>query len=83
MSVEMHIALSRLEIAIGLIKLCDGDWLEAWNRARDSASEGCKSDWEAIADLIIIATHGAPQNLSYFDLSFPKGNDEDGEADLF
>lgn len=65
MSAELHIAISRLEIAIGLIKLCDGDWLEAWHRARDSASESCKSDWEAIADLIIIATHGAPERLSY------------------
>ena len=83
MDTDMRTAIRRLELAIAFLSRCEGDWFEAWDRVRNTEPGACKDDWDAIADLIVVATHGAPDHFSYVGPDFLKGRKDGKEADPF
>lgn len=63
--------VTRLEKALAFLR--DGDfldWHEAYVAAGKMARKTGSADWEAIRDMIVIASHGAPHELSYLGEEF-------------
>lgn len=83
MNTDMRTAIRRLELAMAFLSECDGDWYVAYEMARGTWEDGCEEDWAAIRDLIVIATHGPPDQFSYIKPDYPKDWDHDNEAGVF
>lgn len=63
--------VTRLEKALAFLRDGDfADWHEAYVAAGSKADETGNADWAAIRDMIVIATHGAPHEISYLDGEF-------------
>ncbi len=68
MKADIQTAIRRLELAISFLsEYGKDDWYQAYFKAMDVVPDGCEDDWAA-ADLIVIAVHGAPDNIEYKDL---------------
>lgn len=64
MSAEIGEGIARLEMALGILRECkDANWEAAAERALELGGD----DGPALKALIIVATHGAPTQLSYMD----------------
>lgn len=71
MSGDVASGLLLLEKATAFLRDGDfADWHEAYVAAGKKAQETGNADWAAIRDLIVVATHGAPHELSYLDEEF-------------
>ncbi len=68
MNDDVKKAIKRLEEAIALFRAQDGtDWYAAYRSADEKADGDDSGEWAAIRDLIVVASHGAPHELSYLD----------------
>ena len=73
MTAEISSSMCRLETALALLRETgDGDWHDAYLIAECEAAkyQSCSPEqahWHAVRDLIVIASHGAPDTLSYLD----------------
>lgn len=73
MTAEISSGMCRLEAALALVRETgDGDWHDAYLIAEHKAAKyqsgsPAQAHWHAVRDLIIIASHGAPDALSYLD----------------
>ena len=64
MNAEVGEGIARLELALGILReQKDADWEAAAERALELGGD----DADALKALIIVATHGAPSQLSYMD----------------
>jgi hypothetical protein len=71
MTGDLQAGISRLEKALALLHREDvGSWYDAYEIAARKMKEDDDEDWTAIRALVIVATHGAPQELSYLDEEF-------------
>lgn len=63
---DVTTGILRLEKALYLLKECGDDWLLAYQKARHLQMIIDEDIWQAICDLIVIATHGAPKYMGYY-----------------
>ncbi len=62
---DVTAGVMRLEKALYLLKECGDDWSLAYQKARNLQMIIDEDNWQAICDLIVISTHGAPELISY------------------
>jgi hypothetical protein len=73
MTPEISSSMCRLEAALALLRETgDGDWHNAYliaerRAARYDTGSRAQAHWHAVRDLIVVASHGAPDTLSYLD----------------
>ena len=68
MTNDLDTAIKRLEDALELIRRGDVDsWYDAYLVASQKTRESGSEDWAAIRALVVVATHGEPNELSYLD----------------
>ena len=71
MNGDLQTGISRLERALALLRRQDVDsWYDAYETTVRKTKGDDDGDWAAIGALVIVATHGAPQELSYLDEEF-------------